>query len=110
MALSWAQLVRGGVELTITSGEAPYPGKLFVRIGKDGTFKCSYSANYITPVSPLEWRFTKKSLTLRSDEFAGGKRLYGWLSVEFEEIDLKTGNKVPLKIEGFFKPVIQTAP
>lgn len=39
-----------------------------------------------------------------------GSRLCGWISVEFDEIDDTSEAVRSYKIEGYFKPVIRSAP
>ena len=48
-------------------------------------------------------------MKLKSNKLDARGRLYGWISVEFEEIDSATRVSRAHKIEGYFKPVIQTA-
>jgi hypothetical protein len=47
-------------------------------------------------------------MRLKSNKMEPGTRFHGWLSVEFEETDGATLART-YKIEGFFKPVIQSA-
>jgi hypothetical protein len=40
-------------------------------------------------------------------EFTSGSRIFGWLSVAFDEIDSTANVTRHYKIEGYFKPVLQ---
>lgn len=97
--------------LKIWGGEPAYASSLTLRIAEDLNVKCSFEASYPAPVAGLAWRITKKSIRLRENHATAGERLYGWLSVEFEERSEGEGKVVwkPYKIEGYFKPVIRTA-
>jgi hypothetical protein len=48
-------------------------------------------------------------MKLKTSDFKKGKRLHGWLSVDFEEISTYMGEKSvrSYRIEGFIKPIIK---
>ncbi len=96
------------VEFSIYESGGDYAGVLTVRLKPDRSFTCSYKANYVTPPTPREYRFKKQTLRLKSDKLEPRYRLYAWISVEFDEVDLKTGKEFPIKIEGYIKPVIKS--
>jgi len=97
-----------GVKLTISGGMPAYASDLSVTVNKKLEFKCFFSAVYPAPTGALHWKVTKKALKLKSDNLESRTRLRGWISVEFEETDDKSKEMHTYKIEGFFKPVIQT--
>jgi hypothetical protein len=99
-----------GVKLTLSGGMPAYASDLTVTINSKLDFKCSFSAVYPGPTGPLHWKVTKKALKLRSANLKSGTRLRGWISVEFEELDETSKESHTYKIEGYFKPVIQTLP
>jgi hypothetical protein len=99
-----------GVKLEISGGLPAYASTLSVMIDPNRRFTCAFGAVYPAPTNPLRWVITKKSLRLKSAHLAPGSRLHGWISVEFEEIDQVSGGTRSYKIEGYFKPVILSAP
>lgn len=103
-----AQKIGEGVEFSIYGGAPAYIGILTVRLKPDRTFTCTYDAAYKSPPRPLEYRFKKQTLRLKSDKLEPRSRLYAWISVELDEIDLKTGKAFPIKLEGYIKPVIKS--
>jgi len=111
MELCEAVATADGVSLTISGGMPAYASDLTVTINANGKFTCAFWAVYPAPTSPLRWKITKKALKLRSLAFEPGSRLHGWISVEFEEIDI-TANETPrsFRIEGHFKPVVLDPP
>lgn len=102
-----------GVDLVITGGMPAYASMLTVKIDAKKQITCAFEATYpmTIPGEKLQWRITKKALRMKSEEFKPGTRLLGWLSVEFEEITTlnEETTRKSYKIEGYFKPVIQTA-
>jgi len=96
------------VMMNITGGLPAYASHLTITINKKLEFKCFFSAVYPAPNVAVHWKVTKKALKLKATDFNAGKRLRGWISVEFDEIDKITKETHAYKIEGFFKPVIQT--
>ena len=99
-----------GVKLTISGGMPAYASDISITITSKLEFKCSFSAVYPGPTGPLHWRVTKKTLRLKSANLKSGTRIRGWISVEFEEMDDTSKESHTYKIEGYFKPVIQTLP
>jgi hypothetical protein len=102
-----------GVDLVITGGMPAYVSMLTVKIDEKKQITCAFEATYpmTIPGENLQWRITKKAFRLKSDPFKSGTRLFGWLSVEFEEITTLKGQttRKTYKIEGYVKPVIQPA-
>jgi hypothetical protein len=102
-----------GVDLVITGGMPAYASMLMVKIDEKKQITCSFEATYpmTIPGENIQWRITKKALQIKNEEIKAGTRLYGWLSVEFEEITTlkaQTTRKT-YKIEGHVNPVIQAA-
>jgi len=98
-----------GVKLDLSGGMPAYASGLSVTINRKLEFKCSFSAVYPGPTGPLHWKVTKKAMKLKSANLESRSRLLGWLSVEFEETDETAKQTHGYKIEGYFKPVIQTS-
>ncbi|MFN5961921.1 MAG: hypothetical protein ACK5CW_10600 [Verrucomicrobiota bacterium] len=98
-----------GIRLSLRGGMPAYASSLSVTIERSLAFRCDFSATYPAPTAPLRWKISKKELRLRSRDFAPGQRLYGWVSVTFEETD-GVGEPKTYKIEGYIKPVIQHKP
>ncbi len=102
-----------GIDLVITGGMPAYASMLAVKIDKKKQITCSFEASYpmTIPGEKLQWRITKKALRMKNDEIKAGTRLYGWLTVEFEEITTLNAQttRMTYKIEGYVKPVIQAA-
>ncbi|MCW1924836.1 biopolymer transporter ExbD [Luteolibacter arcticus] len=98
-----------GVELEVSGGFPAYMSSLTVEIDAKRQFVCQFKAVYPSPDSLVRWEVTKKSLKLKTAPGEPGTRLRGWISVDFNEIDA-TGAAKSYKIEGYFKPVIQSAP
>lgn len=110
MSFCDARLSDEGLLLHVRGGLPAYASSLTLRVGKDKNFTCDFTATYpmTLPGEKLSWKITKKTLKMTDENFKSGQRLYGWLSVEFEEkcvIDGKTTTKNH-KIEGFIKPII----
>lgn len=100
----------GNIHLSLSGGMPAYASSLSIIIDQNLKFRCSFSATYKAPTNPFQWKITKKELRLRSRDFTPGHRLYGWISVTFEEIDGADNQPKAHKIEGYIKPVIQHAP
>ncbi len=113
MSFCDATLRGQGVELVITGGMPAYASMLTVKIDDKKQITCAFDSTYpmTIPGENLQWRITKKAVRLKSDQFKAGTRLFGWLSVEFEEITTLKGQttRKTYKIEGYVKPVIQPA-
>ena len=95
-----------GVRLSLSGGMPAYASSLSMTIDPSLAFRCDFSATYPAPSAALRWKITKKELRLRSRDFAPGHRLFGWISVTFEETDEAAQPKT-YTIEGYIKPVIQ---
>lgn len=109
MSFCDATLAGKEVRLEFSGGLPAYASTLSVKIGPEGDFHCSFNA--ASPgLTHAGWKIRKKSLRLKSGDFKERSRLYGWISIEFDEIDRETGKVSPHKIEGYFKPVILQAP
>ena len=104
---------RQGVDLVITGGMPAYASMLTVKLDEKKQITCSFEATYpmTIPGEKLQWRITKKAFRMKNEELKPGTRLFGWLSVEFEEITILKGQTTSktYKIEGHIKPVIQPA-
>jgi hypothetical protein len=99
-----------GVKMMIWGGLPAFDSDLTVAIDAKRNFTCSFNAVYPAQTNHLRWKVTKKVLKLKSTKLEAGTRIYGWISVEFDEIDGKTAETHSYKVEGFFKPVIQSTP
>jgi len=99
-----------GVEIEISGGAPAYMSSLTVPIDAKRQFVCKFEAVYPSSTAPLRWAVTKKAMKLKTAVGDAGSRLRGWISVEFDEIDGTNGVAKRYKIEGYFKPVIQSAP
>ncbi len=99
-----------GVRLVISGGMPAYASDMTVTIDAKLNFKCTFSAVYPDYSGPLQWKVTKKTLKLKSAKLDPGTRIYGWISVEFEERDNAAQKPRTFKIEGYFKPFIQSLP
>jgi hypothetical protein len=108
MAFSEAVAREEGVILTISGGLPAYTGELTVSIDGKGQYECAFTAEPKVPTPAFKWKIKNKALRLRSDKMKPGSRLYGWISVEFEETDGTANTARTYKIEGHFKPVIQS--
>ncbi len=105
-----AVATKDGVKLMIFGGMPAYASDMTVTFDAKLNFTCAFSAVYPAPTGPLQWRITKKTLKLKSDKVEAGNRIYGWVSVEFEERDNTAQKPRTYKIEGYFKPFIQSLP
>ncbi len=103
-----AVTTKDGVKLCISGGMPAYASELNVTINNKLEYKCSFSAVYPGPTGTLRWNITGKSLKLKAAKLESGQRLRGWISVEFEEKSDNSAESRSYKIEGYFKPVIQT--
>lgn len=98
----------GTLELEIYGGLPAYSSSLMIRVN-DSKFLCYFRAAYPAPVSNCQWNILSKKLILKSKDMSRGKRIYAWVSVEFEETstyrDETRTNQY--KIEGYLKPVVK---
>lgn len=101
---------KNGVKLMVWGGMPAYASDLTVTIDAKLNFKCAFSGVYPDYSGPLQWKVTKKTLKLKSDKLEERSRIYGWISVEFEERDNAAQKPRAFKIEGYFKPFIQSTP
>lgn len=110
--MEFCNAVREGetIHLSLSGGLPAYASSLSIIIDPDLKFQCSFSANYPSSTSTLRWKVTKKEFRLRSRDFSPGHRLFGWISVTFEEFDGSDSQPKLHKIEGYIKPIIQHAP
>lgn len=111
--MEFCDAVRDGesIRLSLSGGMPAYASSLSVSIEKSLAFRCDFSATYPALTPPLRWKITKKELRLRSRDMAPGHRVFGWISVTFEETEAVNGAQPKTyKIEGFIKPVIQHKP
>ena len=99
-----------GLKLEFWGGLPAYFGFLTVRVDAKRQFTCEFKADYPSSPTPLRWVVRKKAMKLKNAIGEPGSRLRGWISVEFDEIDMTSGSVKRYKIEGFFKPVILNAP
>ena len=111
MSFCDASIVDGSVTLTITGGLPAYASSLTLKITEDLSVICSFEASYPAPTPGLAWRIKRKVVRIRDRNPTEGKRLHGWLSVEFEEGSEMDGKIVwaPYKIEGYIKPIVHQA-
>lgn len=60
-------------------------------------------------MNQLRWNILSKELKIKTLDFKKGKRLYAWLSVDFEERSTYKGKEIVknYKIEDFLKPIIK---
>ncbi|MCE9519294.1 MAG: hypothetical protein K8R87_07065 [Verrucomicrobia bacterium] len=101
---------KDGVKFTLSGGMPAYASDMTVTIDAKLHFKCEFSATYPDYSGPLQWKITKKALKLKSAKLDDRNRIYGWISVEFEERDNAAQKPRTFKIEGYFKPFIQSLP
>jgi biopolymer transport protein ExbD len=97
-----------GVEMELSGGAPAFMSSLSVTVDAKRQFVCRFKAVYLSPDSAVHWKVTKKAMKLKAAPGEPGRRLRGWISVEFDEIDDATGEAKSYKIEGYFKPVIQS--
>ena len=102
-----AVLEKDGAVLEFSSGMPAYASWLRVTIDSKLNYTCSFQAVYPAPTNRLTWEIKKKELRLKSRELRPGSRIFGWLSVTFDEIDSAANFTKSYKIEGYFKPVLQ---
>jgi hypothetical protein len=99
-----------GVILVLEGGMPAYASSMTVTIDAKLHFTCSFEATYPAPTNPLRWRVTSKELSLKSTRLTPGTRMRAYVAVEFEEIDTTTKETHSYKIQGYLKPIIQSAP
>jgi hypothetical protein len=109
MDLCDAVKTEDGVALELSGGAPAHMSSLTVTVDAKRQFGCRFKAVYPSPDSVVHWRVTRKAMKLKTAVGEPGSRLRGWISVEFDEIDDATGAAKSYKIEGYFKPVIQSA-
>jgi biopolymer transport protein ExbD len=97
-----------GLEIELSGGEPAFMSSMSVTVDAKRQFVCRFRAVYPSPDAAVRWKVTKKAMKLKAAPGEPGSRLRGWLSVEFDEIDDATGEAKGHKIEGYFKPVIQS--
>jgi hypothetical protein len=108
--MEFCHAVREGdsVRLNLSGGLPAYASSLGVTIDPDLKFRCSFSATYPARTGALRWKIIRKELRLKSPDFIPGHRVYGWISVTFEEEEDGSGRPPRTHtIEGYFKPVVQ---
>ncbi len=98
-------------KLHIWGGLPAYASSLRITIDDDLKVLCSFEATYPAPNNGFRWRITKKEIQLRDRNIDKNGRLYGWISVQFEEGWEKDGTIIwtPYTIEGYIKPVVRKA-
>lgn len=98
----------GTLELEIYGGLPAYSSSLMIAV-KDLEFFCYFRAAYPAPVSNCKWNILSKKLIFKSKDVSKGKRIYAWVSVEFEETSTYQGETTTnqYKIEGYLKPVVK---
>jgi biopolymer transport protein ExbD len=99
-----------GLKLEFSGGLPAYFGFLTVRVDAKRQFTCEFKADYPSSPTPHRWVVKKKAMKLKDVIGEPGSRIRGWISVEFDEIDVNSGAVQSYKIEGYFKPVILNAP
>jgi hypothetical protein len=94
--------------LEIHGGMPAYASSLLITV-KGSEFFCRFRASYPALVSNCKWNILSKKLIFRDKDIEKGRRLYAWLSVEFEEISTYQGKTTTMKhkIEGYIKPVVK---
>ncbi len=109
--MEFGDAVRDGdrLRLSLHGGMPAYASSLSLTIDPSLVFRCDFSSGDPVRTGRLQWKITKKELQLRSRNLEPGQRLYGWISVTFEETD-GAGERRTYKIEGYIKPVIQHKP
>ena len=93
--------------LTLDGGMPAYASSLRITVEPSLAFRCAFQAVYPSPTPALRWKITQKKLRLKSRDLKAGRRMYGWISVTFEETDGSADPPRVFKIEGYIKPVIQ---
>jgi hypothetical protein len=108
-SMEFSSAVQDGerVHLRLSGGLPAYASSLDVTIEPDLKFWCSFSAAYPSFTNGLRWKIIKKELRLKHHDFTPGQRLFGWISVTFEETDASGYPPGTYTIEGYIKPVIQ---
>ena len=98
----------GTLRLEIHGGMPAYASSLMI-IVKDAEFFCRFRASYPAPVSNCTWNILSKKLIFKDKAIKKGRRLYAWLSAEFEEISTYQGKTATTKhtIEGYIKPIVK---
>ena len=97
----------GVLKLEIYGGMPAYFSSLMITV-KGSEFLCHFKGAYPAPVRNCKWDIISKELTLKNNDIKKGKRIYGWVSVEFEETSTYQGETTTSrhKIEGYLKPIV----
>jgi len=108
MDFSDATYDAGTLRLEIHGDMPAYASSLMITI-KNSEFFCRFRASYPAPVSNCKWNILSKKLIFRDKDIEKGRRIYAWLSVEFEEISTYQGKTTTMKhkIEGYIKPIVK---
>jgi hypothetical protein len=101
---------KDGCRFRISGGMPARASDLTVTMDAKLNFKCEFKAVYPDNSGPLRWKVTKKTLKLKSAKMNPGSRMYGWISVELEERDHLEEKPRIIKVEGYFKPFLQSLP
>jgi hypothetical protein len=98
----------GVLTLEIFGGMPAYFSSLKI-IVKGVDFFCRFKGVYPAPVSNCRRKIIAKKLIFKDREIKKGKRLFGRVSVEFEETSTYKGvtQTSRHKIEGYIKPVVK---
>jgi len=108
MEFSDATYDSGVLTLEISGGMPAYFSSLRI-IVKGVDFLCRFKGVYPAPVSNCKRNIIAKKLVFKDREIKKGKRLFAWVSVEFEETSTyKSVTETSRhKIEGYIKPVVK---
>ncbi|PKN89314.1 MAG: hypothetical protein CVU51_01010 [Deltaproteobacteria bacterium HGW-Deltaproteobacteria-1] len=98
----------GVLILEISGGMPAYFSSLRI-IVKGVDFLCRFKGVYPAPVSNCKRNIIAKKLVFKDREIKKGRRLFAWVSVEFEETSTYQGvaETSRHKIEGYIKPVVK---
>jgi hypothetical protein len=98
----------GALRLEIYGGMPAYASSLMI-IVKDSEFFCRFRASYPSLVSNCRWSILSKKMIFKDKDIKKGRRLYAWLSVEFEETSMYQGKTTTMKhkITGYIKPIVK---
>lgn len=108
MHLCDAKLIDGNVEIEIYGGEPGWANSFLIKI-IDNHFYCYFKAEYPVSGLSLKWNIVSKELKLKNNNFIKGKRIFGKVFVEFEEIVKQNGETEVKKytIAGYIKPKLK---
>jgi len=98
----------GALKLEIYGGMPAYFSSLMITVKGSG-FLCHFKGAYPVPVRNCKWQIISKKLTFKDNDIKKGKRIYGWISVEFDETSTYQGETTTSghKIEGYLKPIVK---